>query len=240
MAINLIHSDGIPPEYLQGLDRLLPGLARTALAASKDVYDSISSHPDISIFDFDHKIFVVSPQAPADAVRALKGTGARVITSGSTPHGKYPDTAPLNAVRVGKFVIHNTLHTDRAIKALVEEFGLELIFVNQGYSRCSTIPVGERAIITCDAGISKAASTAGLEVELISQGSILLEGQRHGFIGGASGVLPDGRIVFLGDVRKHPDHEAILSFIGGHGAGYLHIEGLDLFDAGSLIFFIAE
>ncbi len=237
MALNLIHSAGIPREYLDALDRLLPDLKRTPLEASKDVYDSISSHPDIFIFSLDRKTFVVSAGAPEGVAQSLKRSGAAVIISESIPHGKYPYTAPLNAVRVGRFIIHNSKYTDGTIKALAEERGLEIVSVNQGYARCSTIPVSDTALITCDPGISKAAASAGLDVQLISQGSVILTGEKHGFIGGATGVLPDGRVVFLGDIFRLPDHGAILSFIASHGAGYLRIEDLDLFDAGSLIFF---
>ncbi|HPM42252.1 MAG TPA: hypothetical protein PLV52_00245 [Candidatus Omnitrophota bacterium] len=278
MPVNLIHSALIPDEYIKGLENLFPGLSRYPLPVSKDVYDSISSHPDIFIFTLhpvppyggtgriprppqagshdkrnseakdattvsprsftlDQRTFVLSGQVPTDLAQALTKSGARVIKSLSSPRGKYPDTSPLNAVRVGRFLIHNTDHTDQAIKALCVENGLEFVHVGQGYARCSVVPVGANAIITCDPGIFKAVSSAGLAVKLISGGNIRLPGERYGFIGGASGVLPGGRLVFLGDITRHPDYGAMSAFMYEHGVEYLHIKGLDLFDAGSLIFF---
>ena len=233
----LIHSSEIPQAYLDGLDRLIPGLMRIALSPARDLYASIAAHPDIRMCCIDERTCVVAPSAPEDVVRFMVRGGIRVIMSESIPHGAYPDTAVLNAVRVGTYLFHNTKHTDKALRDLARERGIQPIFVNQGYARCSVIPVGETALITCDRGIAKRASAQQLDVKLVSTETVLLPGEEHGFIGGASGIAPDGRIVFLGDVREHPDFAGISLFLDKHDIAYTYLENLPLFDAGSLIFF---
>ena len=123
------------------------------------------------------------------------------------------------------------------IKDLALEWDMELVHVNQGYARCSVIPVRDKALITCDPGIAKAAIGLGLDVKLIYSGNLLLLGQKYGFIGGSSGITPDGAVVFLGDISEHPDCEGMISFLTKYDVGYVHLKGLPLLDAGSLIFF---
>lgn len=156
--------------------------------------------------------------------------------SQAAPHGNYPGTALLNAARVGRYIFCNPKYIDKVILDAAGQMGFELVKVNQGYARCSTIPVGKSALITCDAGIAKEARENGLDAELISPGNIALPGEKYGFIGGSSGIMPDGRIVFLGDISRHPDYPLISSFLDERGVGYIYLKGLPLFDAGTFIF----
>ena len=235
--MGMLHSAEIPDEYLQGLDRLLPGTERLALPPAHELYPSIAAHPDIRICPLDAHTFVVAPSVPGTVVSRITEAGIRVVRSSASPRGKYPDTAILNAVRVGGHVFHNTHYTDQMLKDAAKELGLTLVHVAQGYARCSVIPVGERALITCDRGIEKAAREVGLDAKLVATDTVLLPGEKHGFIGGASGVMPDGRVVFLGDMRTHPDGEGIVSFLTAHGVACGYPGGLPLFDAGTAIFF---
>ncbi|MFC1577132.1 DUF6873 family GME fold protein [Candidatus Omnitrophota bacterium] len=235
--MRLIHSAGIPKPYLSGLQGLLPGLTAIPLPPSRDVYPSIAAHPDIFLFVLDNSTLISSRSLPKGAEDSLKRSGVNLVASQTVAHGKYPETAPLNAVRVGKYIFHNTQFTDTAIRDLAEERGLELVHVDQGYARCSVIPVGEGSMITCDEGIAGEAERSGLDVERVSTGGVSLPGERHGFIGGASGIMPDGAVVFLGDIRRHADHQRIDAFLKMHGVDYKYLPDLPLFDAGSLIFF---
>ncbi len=235
--MNLIHSADIPRPYIEALERSLPGLACRALAPSNDVYASIASHPDIFICAAGGDTLIASPSLPEEVTAHIAKAGMRLIRACAVPRGNYPQTATLNAVRIGSRIFHNTRITDPAIRACAEGNGLDLIHVEQGYARCSTIPVGENALITCDAGIEKAARRVRLDVLRVPAGGVLLPGERYGFIGGASGVMPDGTIVFLGDGAAHPDHDGIVSFLAAHNTAYIFLEGLPLFDAGTLIFF---
>lgn len=235
--MRLIHSAEIPKEYLRGLDRLFPGLRRMPLPTLDGLYDSIAAHPDISLCCLDPRVWVASPAVPAAITKAVGEAGVRVVKSASAPRGRYPGTASLNAARIGGYLLHHTGCTDAAIRDLARERGLEFLHVKQGYARCSVVPVGQSACVTGDPGIAKMARTKGLDIELVRAGAILLPGEKHGFIGGACGLTPEGTVVFLGDVRAHPDFGRIGAFFGRHRSPFVYLEGLPLFDAGGLLFF---
>ncbi len=234
--MHLIHSSAIPRAYIEYIDKLFPGLSRIPLPKSADVYDSISAHPDIFIFQLNPKVMVVSRSLPKDILRAIEKTGVQTVISESIPHGVYPDTASLNACIVGKYIFHLKKITDKAILDLIEGQDIEFVNVNQGYARCSIAMVTKNAFITSDAGLVKIAKEKTLDVLEVSCGNVVLPDEKYGFLGGAMGVLPDGRVIFLGDIRKHPDFIEIDRFFHKHKAIYINMDGLDLFDGGSLMF----
>ncbi|MFH1855909.1 MAG: DUF6873 family GME fold protein [Candidatus Omnitrophota bacterium] len=236
----LIHSAQIPAKYISKLKEFMPTLTLLPLAPFDNVYHSIVSHPDIFFFQINKNTLVHAPIVAGEFIKKLKNTAIELIPAEKNPAGTYPATASINAARVGKYIFHNTHLTDAAIKREAEKLNLNFVHCNQGYSRCSVIPVKEKALITCDKGIKKAAQENGIEALSITPGNIELPGEKHGFIGGASGVLPDGKIFFLGDITKHPDFEKIRVFLKTHAVDYLSLEGLPLYDVGTLIFLSAQ
>ena len=130
----LIHSCDIPQPYIQCLDRLFPGMMRIPMPRSIDVYASIASHPDIFIFTPDHNTIVCSPSIYEETTASLSRAGINIISAQSTPSGNYPKTCPLNAVRIGTYVLHNTQYTDPVIRDFTRKAALELINVGQGLS----------------------------------------------------------------------------------------------------------
>ncbi|MEE8359499.1 MAG: hypothetical protein V3S04_01070 [Candidatus Omnitrophota bacterium] len=232
----LVHSSQIPDDYLCKLDELIPGLERVALPESIDVYPSISSHPDIFFCQLMSKTLISSPRIEEALLLDLKRSGVDIIISKRPPFGRYPGTASLNAACVGKNLIHKQDITDPAIKNAAKARGFRLIDCDQGYARCSTVPVKESALITSDVGIQEAAKETGIKTLLIRPGHVALPGEAYGFIGGASGILPDDSVIFLGDIRLHPDFSAIERFLADHKTGYSYLAGLPLYDSGSLIF----
>ncbi len=235
MIRSIMHSIELPLEYLEPLKAAFPGALGIPVPRSNIVYASIASHPDIFAFTPNGLDVVVSSELSDEICKSLSSAGLRVIRSCVAPKGEYPHTCVLNAVRVGKYIFHNTRHTDLAIKDLAAELGFELVHINQGYARCSVIPVGEDSLITCDAGIAKTALSKGLDCILVSTDKLLLPGQRHGFIGGSTGVTSDGAIFFLGDLSQHTDGISIISFLSRHKIQYMDIPGLPLFVAGSIL-----
>jgi hypothetical protein len=232
----LIHSSKIPEEYLKELHRLIPRLECFALSEDKGVYPSISSHPDIFLCQLAEDLIVHSPKISKELLEKLKGRSIEAIRSKKHPRGKYPHTAVLNAASIGKSLVHRLDICDEEIKAAASKRGIRLIDCDQGYARCSVIPVKEDTLITSDPGIASAAKAVGIEALRIITGNIVLPGETYGFIGGTTGILPGGEILFLGDIRMHPDFRIIDEFLKKRGAPYLYIAGLPLYDAGSLIF----
>lgn len=64
---------------------------------------------------------------------------------------------------------------------------IEIVNINQGYARCSTLILNNRTAVTADISVKNALEKDGAKVLLISSGDIKLEGYDYGFIGGASG-----------------------------------------------------
>jgi hypothetical protein len=232
----LIHSCGIPEEYISALKRLLPGLELLPLGRQSGVYVSIAAHPDIFLFRLSQDILIYSPSLDEDMLGSISKRGVTLIPSDDMPRDRYPSTVILNAARVGKHVIHNTRVTDGAVKRESLGRGLEFINCSQGYTRCSIVPVDDNTIITQDPGIAKAAQNGGIETLLVSPADIELPGEERGFIGGTSGVLPDGRIAFLGDITEHPDYGHIKGLLDKKVSGAIFLEDMPLYDGGSLIF----
>ncbi len=246
----ILHDKRIPDEYLSALKEKLPGLTLIPFGGIPGkVYDSISCHPDIYFFRLDEKTLIHAPGLTVEYLAPLKEHGLELVKGEGDPEGRYPVTARYNAARAGKVVFHNTRHTDPGVLRKVRESGLETACVEQGYARCSVIEVSKRAIITADDGIAGAAAERGLDVLTVSSGSVLLPGEKYGFIGGATGPVrksfsngtslgKTGReLIFLGDPYSHPDGPAIMDFLRKYGVRAVYPEGLALYDAGGLMVF---
>lgn len=201
------------------------------------VYRSIESHPDIYFFQAGPASVICAPGLAKEEILPLVEAGVMAIKGKTNPCGEYPLTARYNAVRVGDAVFHDTGISDPIILRIAKENGLRMVNVTQGYTRCSVLPVGDSALVTSDAGIAATAESEGFDVLLISSGDIVLPGENYGFIGGTAGVTPQGDIIFLGDIAMHPAGEDIAAFLKAHDVSWTCLEGLPLYDAGSLFIF---
>ena len=93
-----------------------------------------------------------------------------------------------NAAPVGRFIFGREDSMSRHILQVSAGKGMRIVDVRQGYARCSTVIVGDSAIITQDRGIAGRARECGIDVLLVRPGHVRLDGYDTGFIGGASGV----------------------------------------------------
>ncbi len=235
----IIYDKRLPDEYVKAIgckcaDAGLVPFGVTKMASKENVYSSILHHPDIYLFKLDHNTYINAPGICEDLCENLKNRGMHLIEGKEDPGGEYPRTSVYNAVRVGNFVFSNFKYVDREISKQCEWRKLKKIQVKQGYARCSSVPVGEEAIITSDEGIAKAALRENLDVLKVSSKKIILPGQKHGFIGGAAGIMPGGDIMWVGDIESHPEAEKINRFLGKYEKKSIYLKGLPLYDAGSL------
>ena len=148
---------------------------------------------------------------------------------------EYPHDAIFNAALVGNNLFCNTRIISKHILALAQENGANIVHVNQGYTKCSTLVVDRDHIVTADRGIHKAAQAAGVDSLLISSGNVSLEPYEYGFIGGASGET-DGTIYLCGSLENHPDGEKISEFIASCGKKCTFLPFDKLTDMGSIMF----
>ena len=231
----IIHDSRLPASYREGLNKLVPGVRCFALnmAERGTVYASILSHPDIYFFQIAPDTLVHAPNVPETFLTEMEKTGVKLIRGKNAPTGVYPDTCLYNAVLAGTRMFHNLRYTDPVILNEAERRGLRPVDVRQGYTRCSTFVVDDNAILTQDCGTAEAAGKEGIEVLLISGGSVTLPGESSGFLGGAAGWM-DGNALLLGDLERHEDAAIINRFLKKHGMGLRGIKDAEIYDAGGL------
>ncbi|MBF8984190.1 hypothetical protein IZY60_11635 [Lutibacter sp. B2] len=203
----------------------------------KELYHAISYHPDIMIHPIDRKNVVIAPNVYSLLEDVFIQNGINPIKGDTFLKSNYPDNIAYNVARVSKFAIHNFKYTDKAILKLLEKNGIRFIHVKQGYSKCSTCIVNEHAIITADRGIAKEVVKYGIDVLLISSGSIDLPGLEYGFIGGASGLIGKNKLFITGQLNKHPDYNSILEFLKKNKVKPIFLNREKPIDLGSILFF---
>lgn len=203
------------------------------IAGTDKVYDAISSHADIYLCKICDKLIVAPVQLPFIA-ETLQNKGIYHVSGAKDPGGRYPENVNYNAAQIGRRLIHNMKHTDPAVLFAAREHGLELIDVNQGYSKCNLVVVDEDSAITSDMGLAFSLKKQGLDVLVISGGDVKLEGFPYGFLGGASGRVGD-EIIFNGNLSAHPDFQAIKEFIQSKGLRPVWFGEYPLEDVGSMI-----
>lgn len=204
------------------------------IVGTDKVYDSISSHSDIYLCKICDQLVVAPVQLPFIREKLMEN-GTNYVSGEKDPGLKYPENVKYNAAQMGGRLIHNMNHTDSAVLLAAKEHGLELTDVKQGYTKCNLVVVDGNSAITSDMGLAAALKNNGLDVLVISQGHVKLEGFPYGFLGGTSGRVGD-EIVFNGDLSVHPDFQAIRDFIQTKGLRALWFEEYPLEDIGSIIY----
>lgn len=165
----------------------------------------------------------------------LKPFGVNVIPAAQKPGGKYPKDCSLNCLVVGKYAVGRIDSLDKVLVNVLEQNGVKILSVRQGYARCSVAVVDEHSVITADRGIASVLGNAGLDVLLISPGGIVLEGYDTGFIGGCCGKLSADTMLFCGDPLSHPDGEEMLAFLSERGVSAVSSHAGLLLDFGGFI-----
>ena len=165
------------------------------------------------------------------------GDSVPVIRCKSPIEGKYPHNVVLNAALVGKNLICRVDSLDEQVKEYCAKHGYQLINVNQGYAKCSCAIVSDNAVITADHGIYNSLRDTRIEVLMIEQGRVGLQGADYGFIGGASGYDKARKtLYFCGDIATHPYCERIRNFCEKHGTKIVSLSDGELTDIGGIVF----
>ncbi|WP_040211981.1 DUF6873 family GME fold protein [Clostridium polynesiense] len=198
-----------------------------------DVYEGISGHPDIQLYVSSQKSIVAQKKLSPDFIKDLNQTGYNINLSHKALSLKYPEDIILNAFSTKDFFIHNTNFTDNEVLNL--EKNKEVIHVNQGYTKCSILPVTDKAVITNDNSIFKALTTHGFDVLLLPYGDIMLPGFNYGFIGGCGGNTQTGELLFFGDLNHYKYGAEVISFLLKYSVEPVYLYNGPLRDRGSLI-----
>ena len=224
------------PEYINkrlkndGFEVLrLPSSPRLAL--------SVRTHTDMLVFPINDTVFCHESYASANTreLDVIRGFGYSVRAIGGEYESEYPRDVRFNIARVGRNIMVGKRTQSAEIGEYALKNGFRILYVSQGYAKCSSCIVGDNALITADSDIARVAGDSGISVLRISEGGVRLEGYQYGFIGGASGCFGD-TVYFVGDVKKHSDGERIIDFCQKNGMSVSFDENEELIDIGSILF----
>lgn len=190
-------------------------------------------HPDMAIHHISENIFVTDASLLTYYQNILPN--ARIIIGNSTIHENYPFDIAYNIARVGKYAFHKLQYTDKVIYEYLERFGVTLVNVNQGYSKCSVCILNDHAIITADKSIAKVCNRFNIDVLQITNKDILLSGFDYGFIGGATGLIAPDKLAVYGDLKMHSDYERIELFCEKYNIQIIPLHNGHTEDIGSII-----
>ena len=224
--MTLLTSKKIYPEFLRFFDDVIfHDISQTA-------DPRISFHTDIYFMQFSDEIIITSPSAQKTTENSPVFQKYTVICGDTEPCAQYPNDVKYNAFTVGKMLFCSTTFIDPEILRTAQKENYEIVHVNQGYAKCSTVPLSDCAIITSDKGIHKKASARGIDSLLVENGGVKLSGFPNGFIGGACAVSGND-VYFTGNLDESSNCEQIREFLKKHGKTLHHLPERPLFDFGS-------
>lgn len=200
----------------------------------KSVLSGINTHPDMTLCPLYNGDIVVSKDS-YEYYKKLSSYGLNIIKGESELKKDYPFDIAYNALVLDKKLFHNIKYTDKVILDYCKKNNIELVNVRQGYTKCSTLVVDEKSVITCDKKLNEIYNDCGISSLLVSNEEILINNFDHGFIGGCGGRISKKIIGFFGDITKHRDYERIKSFLIERNIEIKLLTKGPLFDYGSII-----
>lgn len=221
-------------EKSNGFDQHL----KVAVPNHESVDSRISNHTDLMVFVHD-KIYCEPSVFQSVFRQIVKVHGEawskqHIICGEGVIGPNYPEDVKYNVLALAQHMFHLLSVTERRI---VGEINLQCVNVNQGYTRCSCLPIGKTAIITEDATLGKVVADYGYDVLLIERGHVELKGFPYGLFGGSGGQIDD-KIVFNGSLSKHPNHDEIKRFIENRGLSIVELHDEGLIDSGSILYYL--
>ncbi|NLB36877.1 MAG: hypothetical protein GX824_06210 [Clostridiales bacterium] len=220
------------PELKVALNKL--GINTITLCASPQLPEPVCRHADMLCCHLGgEKILLEKTQTSA---------AKKFIEHGFTPEfvhndikKNYPHDVPLNAAVFGKNLIANTEVVSKEILEYACINNLRIIYVKQGYAKCSVCIVNENAVITDDISIKKACDSNSIDALFVEKGSIRLTGHDYGFIGGCSGLIDKNRLAFFGDIDRHTNSVKIKEFLKKYEVNPLSLREGELIDVGGIL-----
>lgn len=199
-----------------------------------NLYKSIDGHVDIQLNILDKKLkkVIIQKNMPESFKDKLKNFNINFIESQNSLDYGYPKNIFLNALVLKDYFIHNLKYTDEIL--LSTQSHKKLISVNQGYTKCSCLPISDKAIITNDIGIYNSLNPQGFDILFLPPGDIILEGLDYGFIGGTGGLINENLIAFFGNLDSYIYGDKVKCFLKKYGVKPIYLKDGKLHDRGSL------
>jgi len=200
------------------------------------MYSPVNSHPDIQIH-FLEKNYAFCLAEVYDYYSKILPTEIKLSKISDSAGCGYPDNVKLNIATFGRNVVCNEKYAAIEVLDYYRNNNYRIISVKQGYAKCNICIVSENAVITEDKGIYNTLTDLGIDVCLISKGYVSLKNFEYGFIGGASGLINENTIGFIGSIESHPDYNLIIEFLNKYNVKHISLTDGGLCDYGSILKF---
>jgi hypothetical protein len=197
----------------------------------------IACHPDMVMHPIALNTLIIAPEVFDYYSEKLIPYGLKIIKGVSRLEKSYPNDIKYNVCRLGDHFIHKKRYTDKAIKDYYKNFGIDMIDVTQGYTKCSITLVDNQSAITADKIIAEKLILAGYDILLVEKGWVDLPGYEYGFIGGASGNISPKEMVVTGSLINHPDRAHVEAFVKSKGIEIIELSKAPLIDLGTVFLF---
>lgn len=194
----------------------------------------VSSHSDMLIHHLGGcDIAVLDKFSACSANLTAKGFKLREVLN--PPKAIYPDDVRLNALRIGNRAFAKFDSIDDVLISYYENNKIEMIDINQGYSKCSVFIVNENSVITADSATADVLADKNIDVLLIEKGGIDIDTYDYGFIGGCGGLISKDAAAFTGNVNLHQSGEKIKAFLNKKGVRLISLTPDKLYDIGGIL-----
>lgn len=200
-----------------------------------NLYEAINGHTDIQLNIINKNTIIVNKNINLSFKELLKAKNINFIESESTLSSKYPNNISLNAYITENYLVHNLKFTDKKILEYCKN--KKSINVNQGYTKCSILPLREKAIITNDTGIYNTLKNENFDILLLPFGDIELSGFNYGFIGGVGGMISSDSMAFFGSLDNYAFGNEVKKFLYKYDIKPIYLSNTKLIDRGSLLVF---
>ncbi|MDR3595785.1 DUF6873 family GME fold protein [Clostridium sp.] len=200
------------------------------------VYEAINGHPDIQLNLLKNSSLnkiIVQREISENFKDILIKNNINFIVSKNALSSKYPNDIILNSLILENHFIHTLKYSDENL--LNSQASKIHINVPQGYTKCSILPVREKALITSDKGIFESLKSYDFDILLLPPGDILLPSLNYGFIGGAGGMISNNKMAFFGDLDSYNWGDQVEKFLFKYDVSPIALRKGKLIDRGSLL-----
>ncbi len=244
-SLRFIDSSGLPlsrvrrvvmSPLISELDARLHALGIDTLhtTACRNLLEPEQHHADILLCHLGGEQ-VLLEQGQSHLIEALSRLGGQPVKIQQPLEAKYPGNIALNACLCGRVLFGRLDALSGELLDWARGRGMILKNVRQGYAGCACALINERAMVTSDRSIAKAAGEEGIDCLLLTPGHIRCDGFDCGLIGGCCGKLAPDLLAFTGAIEQHPDASRIRGFCHRHGVNVLSLSSGPLVDIGGIV-----
>ena len=220
----------------EGFEQLLTNL-KIDIIKTEPIYEidvPVRDHPDMAVHPIDYKKIVVYNKHETYYREKLKKYGVEVIPSSNKLNKLYPNDIALNVSRTNDYYFYKENCIDLSIeKNLIGNS--KPILVKQGYSKCSSLIIGNNLVITSDKGLCNTYLNNGVKCYLIPFGEIYLTGYDTGFIGGCGGMISEDELLFYGNLERYKYSDKLVEILKNENIKYYYPKDCEFIDLGSII-----